>query len=48
MSKRPQKKEDLDRIRTVIKRHMDNGMSFEEASRKASQELPNEYKRTIG
>ena len=45
MAKRSQKKEDLDRIRVVIRRGMDNGLSFEDASIEASKLLPDEYKR---
>lgn len=45
MARRSQKKEELDRIRAAIKRGMDNGLSFEDASIEASKLLPEEYKR---
>lgn len=48
MTKRSQKKADLDNIRVVIKRGMDNGLSFDEASVEASKVLPDEYRRIQG
>jgi hypothetical protein len=47
MAKRSRKKEDIDHIRVVIKRGMDNGLSFEEASVEASKVLPHEFKRVV-
>lgn len=48
MTKRSQRKEDLDKIRVVIKRGMDSGLSFEDASVEASKVLPDEYARIPG
>ncbi|PTW47630.1 hypothetical protein C8J25_103351 [Sphingomonas faeni] len=48
MPKRSQKKEDLDHIRVMIKRGMDSGLTFDEASVEASKVLPDEYGRIQG
>lgn len=48
MAKRSQRKEDLDKIRVVIARGIESGLTFDEASVEASKVLPDEYGRIQG